>query len=295
MPLLDDEPTGDTSSIDADALLAEIEKASPERDARSESTAPESEAPPVKETPETSPTLSEIEFTWNGKKIKAPIDKAKQWAQQGYDYAQKMQEFGASKQAWETERKRFEESLAPYRLIDEFAKSNPDWWKQVEQSYQERMSSAQSNPELSQLRQELSELKKFKDSLETERQEARRKEEDEKLKTEIQSIRDEFKDLNWDQPDDSGQTLEKRVLMHAMENGIASFRAAFRDYNHEHLLKLAEERAKESKTKDIQKRTKEGLLGVSPTPKKALAPAENVKSKSYDDLLREAKEEFGLA
>lgn len=289
------EPTGNTEGIDADALLREIEgggSANRPMQAQPEQT---QQSQPAQQTPE------EFEITWNGKQIKAPKEKALQWASQGYDYSQKMAELTRQRAEWETKQKEFEQSYTPYKTIDEYAKQNPEWWSHVEQSYQQKLANAQAaapgqtSPEIEGLKAKLTEIEKFKTDLEAKEAAQKAEKEQQVLEGEIKSIRDTYKDLDWTSRDESGLDLEQRVLKHAIDNGIQSVRAAFRDYQHDHLLKLAAERAKESQTKDLQKRTKLGLLGQSQAPKKGLTPAEGVKTKSYEDLMREAKEEFGIA
>lgn len=241
----------------------------------------------------------EFEFTWNGKPIKAPIDRITQWASQGYDYAQKMAEFKAKHSEFEQAQKQFEDRISPYRQIDEYAKQNPQWWDHVTQAWETRESMSQdpNNPlaaELQRVQQQLKEVLEFKNQEIQKREEVRIKDEDSKLESEIQSIREQFKDLDWATADAAGMDLEMRVLKHANETGIRNFRAAFRDLMHEDLVSKAEERAKENLVKERQKNTKLGLLGTSPTPKKALGQAQNIKSKSYDQILNEVYDDLGL-
>jgi hypothetical protein len=127
-----------------------------------------------------------------------------------------------------------------------------------------------------------------------EKQAEQKQKEDAALDSEVSKIMEQHKDLDWTSADESGFTLEQRVLKHANDTGINSFRAAFRDYNHDQLLKLAELRARESAMLERQKVTKNGLLGQSPTPKKGLQTAENVKGKSYNNLVSEALNELGI-
>ena len=80
-----------------------------------------------------------------------------------------------------------------------------------------------------------------------------------------------------------------------MELGVSNakgFKAAFRDYMHERLVKDAELKGKESAQQEIQRRNKLGLLGTTPTPLKTIQPAVNLKDKSYEELAREALQEL---
>lgn len=283
------EPTGNIEGIDADQLLNQIEGQegpSAPQDSQAEPAAPS--------------TPSEFEFDWNGKQIKVPYTdpRLKQWVQQGYDYPQRMAELNQARTKWEQERQEFENKVSPYKTIDEYARQNPEWWAYVENQWQSRQQQGAAQPGSPidpEIKNQLKELSEFKKSIEEERAIQQRQKEDSVLDQEVKSIREQYKNLDWDTLDPkTGYTLEQRILDHAMQNGIKSFRAAFRDYNHENLLRLEKERALEGYTKENQKRTKLGLLGSSPTPLKGIRPAENVKTKSYDDLFREAKEELGI-
>ena len=278
------------SDMDVDGILAGIESPSTEIPMSSTQEAPAQEI--ANQQP------SEYEFTWNGKQIKAPVDKLTKWASQGYDYAQRMEQFKAEREAFETQRQQFEPRLNTYKEVDDYANKNPDWWKHVEASYKERQQNIDpSNPisgELQQLKSELSELKSFRDQLTQEKMAERQKTEDAALESEVSQLRQQHKDLDWNSADENGHSLEQRVLKHASENGINSFRAAFRDYNHDQLLKLTELRAREAAMLERQKVVKSGLLGQSPTPKKGLQTADNVKGKSYNNLVSEALSELGI-
>jgi hypothetical protein len=232
----------------------------------------------------------------NGKEIEAPLDKVLKWAEMGYNYPQKAQELNQKEQAFLARQKQIEElenKFKPYKEVDEYASKNPDWWTQVQQQYQQKIAGAQTNPELQQLKEELQELKKFRDEYSTEKQSLKAQEEDKKLSGEVESIRKSYPNIDFDSPDDDGKSLEMKVLQHAMDHGIQSFRVAFRDYYHDHLLGKAKEEGKELVSKTIQQRSKLGILGETSKPTKGLKTAENVKSKTYEQLAREALEELG--
>lgn len=304
MSLENDEPTGNISGIDADALMQEIESGS--RDipmtAPAES-APAAQTPAPQATPP-APTADEIEFQHEGKPIKISRTDPKftTWLQQGYNYAQRAQLLNQERAKFDTERQTLEKQYSPYKTVDEYAKQNPDWWTHVQQSFEQRNAQpkAGDSPELAQvkaqIRQEImAELKPIQDkftSIEQKEQAEQVAREDQALGTEIQSIREKYSNLDWATPDEAGMTLEQRIVKHAIDNKIESFRAAFRDYSFDHLAKLHEERGKETIQQDLQKRQKLGIIGQSSTPKKGIQPAQSVKNKSYDDLYREALSEM---
>lgn len=285
---------GGSASIDVDSLLADID-AGKETNAAPGSDQDPAAAPAAPQTPQ------EIEFTWNGKPIKAPLGdpKTTQWLSQGYDYAQRMAEFKAKQEAFERSQKEFEPLKTRYSEIDEYAKQNPQWLEHVNHAYlqaiQQAQASGQPVQEIQALKQELQDLKSFKDELTTERTQAQQREEDQRLDGEIKSIQDKYKDLDWKTPNELGKTMETQVLEFGIQNGIKNFEQAFKLFNHDKLIALHAAKAKEDHVKAKQAQAKAGLLGSTPTPTKQLTKAQNVKSKTYNDLTREALEEYGIA
>jgi hypothetical protein len=257
---------------------------------------------PMRDTASPTPTSwSEDVIKVNGKEVKGTREQILQWAQLGHGYPQKAQEFNQMKarvDEWSKRQQELDErdqKWKPYKEVDEFATKNPEWWQQVQESYKNKIAGAQSNPELAALKEELAELKKFRDEISTDKKVAKEQEEDQKLVGEVDSIRKSYPDIDFDTPDEEGSSLEMKVLKHAVDNGMNSFKAAFRDYYHDQLLAKAEERGKSQVAKDIQKRTKLGILGETSKPTKGLRVAENVQNKSYEDLEREIKQELGIA
>ena len=299
--LENDVPTGDTSGIDADKLLEEIEKGgSTLREAPAEDGSNISK-PTTKETQEPV-KFPDVEFTWNQKKVKAPWEKAVQWTQQGYDYAQKMNEFKSKQAEYEAKRKEFDSRYGVYTQIDEFAKANPEWWQHVNTAWNSRgqpqgtTQTQQVAADLPQwVKEKLSKVDEFISKSEAERQAQEIAKADQALDSEVKSIKDSYKGLDWNTADETGLTLEQKVLQHGIENNLPSFRAAFRDYQFDNMMKLSEEKGKESLGRDFQKRSKVGLLGNSSTPRKEVSSVENVRNKSYDDILNETLQEYGIA
>lgn len=301
--LTEDEPTGDTSGIDADALMEQIENGqeiSPEATNAADTPEPNSQ----QNTDPTPTPASEFEITWNGKKIPADRNRMTQWAQQGYDYNQKMAEFKRQQMSFEQQQQELEQQYSPFKQIDDYAKQNPEWWTFVEQQWHNRSqfnpSGDQSlgDPDVSQmigpLQEKLNSLEKFKTDFEAAQAQQIEQEADAQLDQEVTSIREKYSNLDWDNPDESGLTLEQRVLKHSIDSGISTFKAAFNDLMQEELIRRARDEAKEETQKELQKRSKLGLLGKSSTPQQGLKPAEGVKGKSYESLLEEAMAEYQI-
>ncbi len=263
------------------------------------------EIPMTAEKPQDTSPWKEDSFTANGKPVKGTREQILQWASMGYNYPQKAQELNLKQQEWQRQQqeteakwKENEQKWAPYQEVDKYASANPDWWSQVQSAYKEKLQGAQSNPEIAQLKNELAELKAFRDEYKTEKETVKTQEHDKALSSDIESIRKQYTNIDFDTPDTEGVNLEMKVLKHAMEMGLdgskpGHFKAAFRDYYHDDLVNRAREEAKSTATKDIQKRSKLGILGESSKPTKGLKGAEGVKNKSYEQLAQEALDEIG--
>lgn len=304
--LTSDVPTGNTAGVDADAILNQIESGqetnnltqAPTEGQQTTSAAPAPQTTPQQTAQQAQATADWIEFVANGKQIKADKQRAAQWASQGYDYAQRMAEFNRKQAQHQREIKEVVSKYEPYQQINEYAQKNPQWWSHVMQAYEQRASQAAADnggqiPKA--FLDKLDALEQFKTQFEQKISIEQREKEDQALSQEVESIRKQYPGLDFDTPDGEGFSLEQRVYKHAVDNGINSFRAAFRDLRHDDLLKLAQEKAKEETAKQLQSRTKQGIMGTTPSPKSGLARAENVRSKSYDDLAREALQELGRA
>ena len=255
--------------------------------------APQSAQPQTQNAATTTTPVEEFEFNWNGKPVKGDRTKVLKWASQGYDYAQRIAELKQQRQEFERSQKEYEQKYSPYQEIDSYAKQNPQWWQTIQEAYSQRENQQQAaqNPEFNHLRSELQELKQFKTQFETEQQQAKTKAEDEQLAGDIQSIRKDYSDLDWNTLDEYGQSLEQRVLKHAVDNGISNFRAAFRDYNYDNLVKAASEKAKTQLGQNLQQTRKAGILGKSQTPVKGAQAVVNSK-KSWGDLTNQAVAEY---
>jgi hypothetical protein len=282
-------------SLDADAILSAVENGQDPSQLRN--------APATVETPAPAAPTFERKFTHNGKEIVVnDADKYDTWARQGYDYSQKMSEFKSQQEKWDAERQQrdneFKSSYNTYQEIDSFAKSNPDWWSHVQQSYQTR-ETPQIDPNLRQiiepLQQELQGIKSFVNDYQAKQIEAQAAEQDKALVTEISDLAKRFPEVNFATKDANGQSLELAVIKHANERGIPSFSAAFYDYYQPHLEKLYEGRGRSAVEKDVQTRTKQGFLGTSQDPKVGVQKPVNLRSKSYGDLTQEALRELGLS
>lgn len=284
---LNTEVTEDLTDEKVDSLLEERTHPSSEVPLKAEA--------PVKTAPE------EYELTIDGKTIKANMDKLKQWASMGYGAPRKIGELNTKLSELETQMKTHQGVSEKYKPVEEYIQKNPSWWDHVQQEWQKR-EQFNNNPndpvsqKISQLEKQLQDALGYIGQDKEQKQQAQIKAEDSQLDQEVKSIQKEYKDLDWNGLDENGNSLEFRVLKHAHDNGIKSFKTAFRDYLHDQLLQRAQKQAKLDVTNEIQKTKKLGLLGKTSAPLKGLkGPRADIKSSTYESLLQEALEEIGQA
>lgn len=279
------------TSMDVDALYDSIQNPAPTE--RQQSEAPQENQVQKTQSPQ------EFEINWNGKKIKAPIEKVSQWASQGYDYGQKMAEFNKQQQEFQSKSKQIQDIETKYAEIDAYVRDNPDWWNHVTQSWEQKNQTLQQNPQQGNVR-DLAKLyaeeaiKPIKEQLQQREQQELYAKQDAELDTQIKSVQEKYPDLDFNTVGEDGKTLMYKVLEFGAQNGISKFDIAFKAFYHDDLVKRESAKAKESVNKQIQRNTKLGLLGKSPTPTKGLSEARDIKNKSYNDLTREALEELGI-
>ena len=223
-------------------------------------------------TPEQQAAEAEYEYQALGGTRKEPISLILKRASQGYDYAQKMEEFKQRNADLETRQSEADARHQKYAHLDEYAQQNPEWYDHWTSAYEQRGTSDQISDgqqqqvdfspiksEIDTLKSEFSEVKDFVNN-------QRKSQEDGKYWDELQGIQKEFPDVDFNQSDEAGKTLEYKVLEHAKEQGIASFRVAFRDFYHDNLKTRMMEQAKQDLIKADKENRKKGIVGVSNTP-----------------------------
>lgn len=245
----------------------------------------------------------EYEFEAEGRKYKGDIAKLTRWAQQGVSAPNKIGELSKRLQDTEGKLKGFEPYEKVYKPIDEWAKQNPEKWQSLFQAWQQAQYGgvpqgqateqlrAQLPPELVQT---VNELKEFKQSLEQEKVIQRERHADQGLDSEIGSIRKQYSNIDFDSPDERGNSLEYQILEHATKNGIPSFRAAFRDFCFDKLGQLSESKGLEKGARAIPEKTKAGLLGKDPAPARGKPVSDLIKNRNMDQIHQLVLSELGL-
>jgi len=272
-----------TNEAEADALLADIESPSAESQGQA---APEPAQP--------QPAAEEFKFTAGGKEVKATREQLIRWATMGYDAPNRIGALNKEVESWKAKEAALNEIKSKYGEIDEYARQNPQWLQHVQEEYNKRGGVGQS-PIVEQLQKQVQELVQFQKTVQQERQVEIERNEDKAYLEEFDSVKKKYPDIDFETPDESGKSLEAKVLEYAMANRIQKFTTAFRDFYHDELMNKSTAKAKEQVVADRQKSAKSGILGVSSTPQKGLKPASSVKSKSYGDLAAEALAEYGVS
>lgn len=269
------EAQGDSSAIDA--ALAGIGE-SPMPAAAESAPAAEAQAPVW--------NGSEWKFTGNGKEI-VPESREKllQWASQGHNYSQRMGDLNkthaqrmAEADARDAHAKELEQKYSPFSQVEDFAQKNPGWWDHVQKSFHDREIPQGLDPQIAQVLSPLAEkvgsLEKFIQTQQELAQQAQQQQEfqkqDQALDAEVESIRKQYPNIDLSAPDESGESLERRVYKHAADNGIGTFRAAFRDLLFDQLSVQQSAQNRIQAVRSQQTQAKAGVLGQTQAPTKEL-------------------------
>jgi len=274
-----------------DELLASIE--TPQPDVMDQ---PNSGQQEISQATQSQQAAQEYAIKYGGKEIKAPIEKILRWAEQGYEAPQKIGDLNKQLESWKSKEQQFKEIENKYKTVDDYVRQNPDWWQYIQNQYQQSQQQKTQDPNnqyISELKTQFEQQKSVLDTLMKEREETRIQKEDEQYNQNFETLKKQYPKVDFNSVDESGKSLEYRVLEYANKNSINNFTTAFKDYYFDDLMKIKETEAKEKLIKDKQANTKLGILNISstPTPKRV---SDNVRGKSYSDLEREALQELGI-
>lgn len=264
----------------------------------------EGTAPPEREAQ--APTPQEYEFDYSGQKIKAPIEKVLKWASMGYGAPNRIGELQKQLNDQSGRLKTYEKFDQTYGQIDQWAAQNPEKWKALFDGWRAAQFGADpaqvSNPE--QMRatlppevlQELQASRQWREQQIQNEQTQKVQRADSNLDKEILSIRKQYSNLDFDAPNETGKSLEYQILQHGIQNGIPSFRAAFRDYCFDKLGNISESKGREQGSKAMAPKTKAALLGKDPaaSTRGDRPVTEFLKTRNYDQIHEHILQEMGL-
>lgn len=241
----------------------------------------------------------EVEYTANGKPIREPLEMVLKRASQGFNYSQHMDDFNKKIAEFEQNRQKWEAINKKWEPYEQYAQQNPDYNKFLEEQWAKRDAWQQGlladpdNPMTSVVLKLQEQIESLKNDFGSKFESFQAQKEETALDNEIKSVKTNFNDIDFDQRDEFGKTLEFRVLEHATKNGIKTFGAAFKDFYHDELIKRAESRTKEQLLKDARDKKAAGIIGGKPTPASQNANQNvNHKNLSYDQLSKIAIQEL---
>jgi hypothetical protein len=252
--------------ITAEEMIAELDQ--------SESNAVETSAAETPATPAPAEQpWSAPEFLMLGTE-RVDWNKAQTWMSQGRHFSQNQAKINQERAAIEAERAKLT-GYQRYQQIDDFVQTaeGQKWWDSVQNAWNTRALPPEVDPNMQSvvapLLEQLNELKSWRESTLKDQEAAKAQQEDKALIDQVQATREKFANIDFDAIDESGKTLEIRVLEHADQTGIASFRAAFLDYYHEPLLSISKADSQVSAAKTKEAEARQGIKGRSPTPRAA--------------------------
>jgi len=220
-------------------------------------------------------------YTANGAERTEPLSVILQRASQGYNYSQQMETLKAQQSAIEERERNAQEIETRWSDVNSYAQENPDWWNHVNQSYQTAQTGVQpaDNDQLASaiqpIRAEIDEIKNVVNDVKGFVGQARQAQEDQTYAQEVKSVQEAYPYIDLSQTNEAGESVEHQVLRHARENGIGSFRAAFRDYKHDQIVAHASTAADEARQAAVQQQRRQGIIGVTPTSQKADGPVDH--------------------
>lgn len=251
-------------------------------------TAPSSEAVASEPTaaPQT-PVQDFVEYEAAGKTVREPMDMVKKRASMGYHYAQQMESLKKEQGSVQEALQRAQALEAKWKPFDDYASKNPAWHDHLQKSWQERdfLQSQNLDPAL---KNQLNGINTTVSELQNWVNQSKAQAEDSKLNEVIGTVKKEFPFVNFDEADELGRSLEWRVLKHAGENGINSFRAAFLDLHQPQLALRIKDQTKREIQEEQKKLRENGFIGRQPTSVSKSTVAQNVGSRTWEDLAAEA-------
>jgi hypothetical protein len=254
---------------------------------------------------------AKIPIKWGGEEKIFDGEKVIQYAQQGYDYnvknrelKQQRQTFDEERENWEAEKSEWSGKYEEYQKWDQFLKDNPHVFQEVQQRVQQVQSGhdpnamftmpGQMSPQVQQLQEQVKSLQERLAKEDQERAQKIESQKEAKLDETITSYKDKYSSFDWEKQDEFGHNLEEQILNHALNTGIKDFKAAANDYLFDEHLKIAQLNAQEKAGKKIQSQHKKGLGEIRSEPMRKMTEKSSGKKGSYDDIMREVAEEYGI-
>lgn len=238
----------------------------------------------------------ESEFEIDGQKFKFNQDDLKKYVTQGYKATQEYQKILQEKDVLSKEMAKLEANKSKYehhQKIDDWARQNPELYNRLALEYENMNNGGNFGdvpPYLAKFVSELNSIKEKFSEIEEFKTHQRATAQDSALNTSISQFKQEHPQFDW-----NDKTLEQKILLHAANNNIPSFRAAARDLLFDDLVKRTEIKAKDALGKEIQRNTRLGEVQKrsAGTVNQNSKPI-NVNKMSWDQIAQQVKKAHGF-
>lgn len=252
----------------------------------------------IKEDSQVEQAGGKLVLNYKGKDIELDTEKAKAYAQKGYDYETKMRDFRVERKLAQQE---FEKQKALYSElaeINEFAKQNPAFEQLIQREWAKIQSGQQIDvaPEdkVTLLESRLNQVLEKLDSQEQQLSLRRAAEMEAAQETSIEKYKETYSDFDWQTKDENGATLEDRIMQQMLDRGVKDFEIMADHVLKNELLARQQMEAKKKIGKQMQHNAKHGLGRITDHSIQKTNAVQNVRSKSYDQLMSEGLAELGI-
>jgi len=237
-------------------------------------------------------------INYKGKDIPLDEKKYRDYAQKGYRFEDKMHQLRVDRKLFDQERAKREAEYKELQEINSYAKENPAFEQLIQREWAKIQAGGQLEvaPEdrIHILEARLSQVLDRLDSQGKDIEARRIAEMEAKQEGAIESYKDKYSSYDWVSKDDKGMTLEDRIMQACIDKGVKDFTIMADSFLlKEHLNRKTLE-GKESAAKGIQKANQLGLGKITKESQLKVKKSEDIRNKSYDDLIAEGFQELGL-
>ena len=252
-------------------------------------------------------------ITANGKEVKIAKDKIDQYLSKGYAFESKMSDLNVDKQkftderdSWNTEKSEMDTRYSELKQLDDYARDNPEWLEKIKTSFNQKdelekeviSNHDPDDPLIKKIDSMQEKLSKYENHIENEikeREDRKQAESNAKFDSQVLDYKQKFSNLDWNTKDDSGKTLEDKVIDFADKRKLSSFEDAFKLLHFDDFQKRSEIKGKEEAGKSIQQAKKLGLGAITDQPSTKLpSNVKDIRNKSYNESIKEGLAEMGI-
>lgn len=235
-----------------------------------------------------------LKYSASGKEVEEPLKDILNRASQGYHYSQRMAELKSQEREWQRQLEEQKALADKYREIDDYARSNPQWFEYWNNAYQNRslgVGGEQEGFDVSKIASLIDQkLAPFQETIQQQRERMEREkiaQEDEMLNSQVQSTMKEFSDVDFSATDpQTGSTLEHRVYQFMIDNGINDFNKAYKLMDYNNIITRQTEKAKADLVKQEQMKRKQGIVSETSVKSKPQPQRQNFRGLNPEEFER---------